>query len=133
MKFNALIPELYVIDFGKSLDFYTKTLEFKLEYQRDNPKFAFISHQGSQIMIQQDDDDEEWHNAKAEYPYGRGLNLEIKTDNIEKIIENLKQHNYPLKRGLQESSYNTIDGVKKQKEILVMDPSGYLLRFAEKK
>jgi lactoylglutathione lyase len=131
MRFNALIPELYVIDFDKSLNFYRDLLKFKVEYTRDNPKFAFLSYQGSQIMIQEDDNDEEWHNGKPEYPYGRGLNLEITTNELDKIIERLKNHNYPLKRGLKESIYLENDIQHKNREILVMDPSGYMLRFSE--
>jgi len=34
MKFNKLIPELSVSDFKKSIDFYTKIIGFKMEYQR---------------------------------------------------------------------------------------------------
>jgi lactoylglutathione lyase len=131
MRFNALIPELYVIDFDKSLNFYRDLLKFKVEYTRDNPKFAFLSYQGSQIMIQEDDNDEEWHNGKPEYPYGRGLNLEITTNELDKIIERLKNYNYPLKRGLKESIYLENDIQHKNREILVMDPSGYMLRFSE--
>ena len=53
MKFNKLIPELSVTNFEKSLEFYTKILGFKIEYKRDESKFAMISFQGSQIMIEE--------------------------------------------------------------------------------
>jgi len=131
MRFNNLIPELYVSDFKKSLIFYTNILDFKIEYQRPLPLFAYLSYQGSQLMIQQEDNDEEWHNGKPEYPYGRGLNFQIETDNIQKIIDSLKKNNYPLKRGVKDSWYkvkNTLHGCR---EILVMDPDGYLLRFSQ--
>lgn len=131
MRFNNILPELYVIDFEKSLRFYIIILGFKLEYQRSDPKFAFLSYQGSQLMIQQEDDDKEWHNGKPEYPYGRGINFQIETDNVQKIIDSLNKNKYPLKRGVKDSWYkvkNTLHGCR---EILVMDPSGYLLRFSQ--
>ncbi len=131
MEFNSLKPELYVIDFEKSLIFYRDILGFKVEYTRENPKFAFLSYQGSQLMIQEEDDDEEWHNGKPEYPYGRGLNLEIETDELDQILKKLEENNYPLKRGIRESTYMENDIPHKHREILVMDPSGYLLRFSE--
>lgn len=131
MKFNNILPELYVIDFQKSLHFYVNILGFKLEYQRPNPLFAFLSYQGSQLMIQQEDDDEEWHNEKPEYPYGRGINFQIETDNIQKIIDSLVQNNYPLKRGIKDSWYKVKNNLHGHREILVMDPSGYLLRFSQ--
>jgi len=131
MRFNNILPELYVIDFQKSLNFYIKILGFNLEYERLDPLFAFLSYQGSQIMIQQEDDDEEWHNGKPEYPYGRGINFQIETEDVQRIINSLAQNKYPLKRGIKESWYkvkNTLHGCR---EILVMDPSGYLLRFSQ--
>ncbi len=132
MRFNNILPELYVVNFEKSLYFYTKILGFKLEYQRPDPKFAFLSYQGSQLMIQQEeDDDEEWHNGKPEYPYGRGINFQIETDNVQKIIDSLNNNNYPLKRGVKDSWYKVKDTLHGCREILVMDPSGYLLRFSQ--
>ncbi len=131
MEYNSLIPELYVLDFEKSLSFYRDILGFKVEYTRENPKFAFLSYQGSQLMIQEEDDDEEWHNGKPEYPYGRGLNLEIETNELDQIIKMLEENSYPLKRGVKVSTYMENDIPHKNREILVMDPSGYLLRFSE--
>ena len=53
LKFNPILPELYISDFEISLHFYVDILGFKLEYKRDNPKFGFLSYQGSQLMIQE--------------------------------------------------------------------------------
>src|SRR5476651_976569 len=105
MEFNTLIPELYFSDFQKSLDFYKNILGFTLEYQREKPLFAFLSYQRSQLMIQEEDDDDEWHNGKPEYPYGRGLNFQIETKDIHKIVDSLQKNQYPLKRGIKDSWY----------------------------
>ena len=43
MKFNSLIPELSVSNIKKSKDFYINILGFKLEYERVEDKFAFLS------------------------------------------------------------------------------------------
>lgn len=131
MRFNNILPELYVIDFQKSLNFYIKILGFNLEYERLDPLFAFLSYQGSQVMIQQEDDDEDWYNGKPKYPYGRGINFQIETDDVQKIIDSLSKNKYPLKRGVKESWYKVKDTLHGCKEILVMDPSGYLLRFSQ--
>lgn len=131
MKFNHLIPELYVSDFQKSLDFYKNVLGFTLEYQRENPLFAFLSYQGSQLMIQEEDNNEEWQNGKPEYPYGRGLNFQIETDNVSKITKSLQINNYALKREVKDSWYKENDILHGCREILVMDPDGYLLRFSQ--
>lgn len=43
MRFNALIPELSVTDIEKSKWFYIELLGFKLEYEREDDKFIFVS------------------------------------------------------------------------------------------
>jgi catechol 2,3-dioxygenase-like lactoylglutathione lyase family enzyme len=131
MKFNPLIPELYVLNFQKSIDFYTQILGFKIEYQREEPRFAFLSYQKSQLMIQQEDDNEDWHNGKPEYPFGRGLNFQIEANNVKQLVDRLKEINYPLKRGLKDSYYKVRDDLYGYREFLVMDPDGYLLRFSQ--
>ena len=129
MRFNNILPELYVIDFKKTLHFYTKILDFKLEYQRPSPLFAFLSYQSSKLMIQQEDADEEWHNGKPEYPFGRGINFQIETDDVQKTIDSLAKNNYPLK--IKDSWYKVKKTLHGCREILVMDLSGYLLRFSQ--
>lgn len=131
MKFNALKPELYVSNFQKSLDFYTNLLEFKVEYQRANPLFAFLSYQEGQLMIQQQGEIENWHNGVPEYPYGRGVNFQIRTDNVLRVVENLEKNKYPITRNIKESWYRENDTLHGCREILVMDPDGYLLRFSQ--
>ena len=51
MKFNSLIPEVSVIDIKESKRFYIDILGFKLEYERPEDKFAFLSLGDIQIMI----------------------------------------------------------------------------------
>jgi catechol 2,3-dioxygenase-like lactoylglutathione lyase family enzyme len=133
MKFKPLKPELYVSNFEKSLHFYSEILDFKVEYTRENPKFAFLSFQGSQIMIQEFDSNEEdeYVTGKFEYPFGQGINFQIDTDNIQELYDSLKEHNYPIRREIQDSWYkvkNTLHGCR---QILVQDPDGYLLRFSQ--
>ena len=82
-KFNALIPELSVSDFKKSLEFYMTILLFKLEYERKADKFAFLSLNESQIMIEERNGN--WETGELIYPYGRGINLQIATNNIDEL------------------------------------------------
>ncbi len=129
MKFNKLIPELYVYDIEKSSKFYVDILGFKVEYERKSDKFIFLSLNGSQIMIQQQN--ETWKTGSLEHPYGRGINFQIEVENAGSLIKLLKDSNWPIKVELKESWYE-INGVNHgQKEFLVMDPDGYLLRFFE--
>lgn len=128
MKFNPLIPELYVSNFQKTLKFYV-SIGFKIEYQRNNPNFAFLSFQKSQIMIQQSEP--EWTTASLEYPFGRGINLQISVHDIDLIFNTFLKIKYPIKSPIEENSYKKGNKTLICKEFLVMDPDGYLLRFSE--
>jgi len=130
MKFLPLLPELYVTDFKNSLHFYIDILGFKIEYQRESPKFAFLSYQVSQLMIQELVAGEK-EKEKLEYPFGRGINFQIKTDNVQEIIDSLKKNSYPLNRGIKDSWYKGGNILYECREILVIDPDGYLLRFSQ--
>ena len=129
MKSNPLTPELYVSDFEKSLIFYTKILGFNIEYQREKPLFAFLSYQESQLMIQEQE--KHWQTGPLEYPYGRGINFQIKTDNLQQLLDNLKRDNYPLKDEPEENWYRVNGLLRGVREFNVMDPDGYLLRFSQ--
>lgn len=133
VRSNSLKPELYVTNFQKSLDFYNKILGFKVEYQREDPLFAFLSYQGSQLMIQEIDpnEDKSFITGNYEYPFGRGINFQIDTSEVEKLAASLKAHNYPLRGDLQDSWYKKGNVLSGCRQILVQDPDGYLLRFSQ--
>lgn len=133
MKSQPLTPELYVSHFQESLDFYTQILHFIVEYQREHPLFAFLSYQGSHLMIQEFDphEDEAFLTGSFEYPLGRGINFQIETDNVQSIADALKAHNYPLRREIQDSWYQVDNILHGCRQILVQDPDGYLLRFSQ--
>ena len=130
MKFLPILTELLVTDFEKSLNFYVDIIGFKVEYTRDDPKFAFLSYNGSQIMIQELKSGEK-EIEKLEYPFGRGINFQIDTKSVQIIIDSLTENNYPIKRGIKDSWYKADNKSYGCREILVMDPDGYLLRFSQ--
>ena len=68
----------------------------QLEYQRVEDIFAFLSFQKVQIMIEKIN--RHWDTGKLEYPFGRGINLQIEADDVEKLAQRLEKENYPLPR-----------------------------------
>ena len=133
MGIKPLKPELYVSNYKKSLLFYSEILGFKIEYTRDNPKFAFLSYRGAHLMIQECDPskEDEYVTGKLEYPFGRGINFQIETNNVQKLNYLLKKNNYPLRMELKDSWYKVKDVLHGSRQILVQDPDGYLLRFSQ--
>ena len=79
MQFNPLIPELTVIDIEKSLNFYTELLPFVVEYQRPEERFALLSLGEAQLMIEERNGC--WESGTLEYPFGRGINFQIRVAN----------------------------------------------------
>ena len=128
MRFNKLIPELTVTNIEKSRIFY-ENLGFKIMYERKEDKFIFLELNENQIMIQEDND--VWETGPLEYPFGRGINISMEVKNVEELKQNLLKINYPLFQDIKESIYRVNEKEYIDKEFLVQDPDGYLLRFTQ--
>jgi len=129
MRFNALIPELTVTDLRASLNFYL-ALGFLLEYERPEDRFAFLSLQGAQLMLEQFHPTG-WNVAPLERPFGRGINLQIEVGNIYPLLEALNDRSYPLYSPIKEYRRRVDSQQIVEREFLVQDPDGYLLRFSQ--
>lgn len=131
MKHNALVPELAVTDFSKSLRFYTEILGFTIAYQREEEGFAYLEHGEAQLMIDQIGQDRTWETGRLEYPLGRGINFEIEVKSIEPILENLNKEGIALFMEVEDKWYRVDESEAGNRQFLVQDPDGYLLRFTE--
>ena len=129
MKFNSLIPELSVSSIETSKDFYVNKLGFKIEYERKEDKFIFISFENNQIMLQEINNN--WSVGLLEYPFGRGINFEMTVSNIDELYNKVKASNITLFKDLMISNYRKDNKTIVQKEFLIQDPDGYLLRFCD--
>ncbi len=129
MKYNSLIPELTVKDIDKTKEFYVKVLQFKVEYERFEDRFVFLSYEGNQMMFEQDNDN--WSVGRLEYPYGRGVNFEMTVSDVESLYKRVLDYGIKPFRDLKVSHYRNGDETIVQKEFLIQDPDGYLLRFTD--
>lgn len=130
INFNKNIPELSVTDLNKSLNFY-KTIGFNIEYERPENKFVFISYGDIQFMLQEISNNDKWQIAPLSYPFGNGINFQLEVTNITQIYNNLKANNYKIAFEIEENWYRQNNKLLGNKEFLVQDPDGYLLRFSE--
>lgn len=127
MDFNKMIPELSVFDIEQTKRFYND-LGFKIEYERPEEKFVFMSFQDSQFMFEQIHDNG-WNVSELTYPLGRGINFSIAVDDIERLYKLVKTLNLEIYRELNRSIYQVNGTEETQTEFLIQDPNGYLLRF----
>ena len=132
MEFNQLIPEFDVFNLEETLHFYVDLLGFKIEYDRKEERFVYLSFEKVQIMVQEIvAGNNKWETGKLEYPLGRGINFEIDVEDITPIYNKLREENYEIFFDIEEHWYRKDNVLLGNKEFLVKDPNGYLLRFSE--
>ena len=129
MNFNKLIPELSVTDINKTREFYVDVLGFKICYERPEDKFIFVEKDGNQIMLEQINDN--WNVGKMEYPFGRGINFEMTISDVDAVYERIEKAGIKLFRKMEVKDYECGNETVHQKQFLIQDPDGYLLRFVD--
>jgi catechol 2,3-dioxygenase-like lactoylglutathione lyase family enzyme len=127
---NPLVPELTVRDLDVSLRFYLRA-GFRIRFKRDNPPFAYLELGQAQIMLEQEHA-EGWNINPLDRPLGRGINLQIEVKDARETLESLAGYAAIVFRKMTDSWYRvSSDNEEGQREFLVQDPDGYLLRFSQ--
>jgi len=130
--FAPLVPELLVRDLAASRRFYCDLLGFQVLYERPEDGFVYLEIAGAQIMLEQFEEGEDyWITGPMTPPFGRGINFEIGVPLLEPLLHGLRSADWPLFRPPEERWYRRDEVQVGQRQFLVQDPDGYLLRFAE--
>lgn len=130
MNKPKLIPELKVLDFKSSLDFYVRLSEFNIVYDRPEEDFAMLEREGAQIMIEgHSNKSRTWTAGVLERPLGLGMSLQIEVSDVNSLYEKFKGANYSIFQEIEEKWYRMGEKETGNKQFLVQDPDGYLLRF----
>lgn len=109
MKFNALIPELSVSDIERTKKFYIDILGFKIEYERPENQFVFVSLGDCQLMLEQVNGN--WDVGELVYPFGRGINLEMTVSNVDALYQRIRDNNISVFREMTISEYRENDSI----------------------
>jgi catechol 2,3-dioxygenase-like lactoylglutathione lyase family enzyme len=129
--FAKLVSELLVEDLGESLYFWCEVLGFEIAYQRPDQKFVYLQRaEGAQVMLCQRSEGR-WETAPMEKPYGRGVMFQIYISSIDPIINRLKDLQVPIYAGPREVWRRYGDREGGRREVIVLDPNGYLVMSAE--
>jgi catechol 2,3-dioxygenase-like lactoylglutathione lyase family enzyme len=129
-QWAALVPELNVTDLARSLAFWVGLCGFRVAYGRPEEGFAYLERERLQVMLETIAPDS-WTTAPLEPPLGRGLNLQMEVSRLAPIADALAAAAWPLFRPPEERWYRVGDREHGQRQLLVQDPDGYLLRFCE--
>lgn len=82
-------------------------------------------------MLQELSNNDKWSLTPLTYPFGNGINFQLEVNNLEEIYKNLKKNDYKIAFDIEENWYRQNDKLLGNKEFLIQDPDGYLLRFSE--
>jgi catechol 2,3-dioxygenase-like lactoylglutathione lyase family enzyme len=128
---TALTPELICTDIKVSLAFYTEVLGFKIQYQREEAGFAMLEHQGARIMLDQYEpgNPRTWIAGPLAAPFGRGMNLQIETEAVDALYAGVQQAGVAIFLPMEEKWYRANACYVGNRQFIVQDPDGYLLRF----
>lgn len=123
-----LVPELLVREIGRSLDFYLRVCGFRVLWQRPEDGFAYLEREGAELMLEEPRG-RIWLAALLEHPYGRGLNLQIEVGDVAALHAAVLAEGLALFLPLEDRWYRTGDVLGGNRQFIVQDPDGYLLRF----
>jgi len=127
---SPLVPELTVANLQRSLSFY-RSAGFSIRFQRDAPPFAYLELGQAQIMLEQENP-EGWTIEPLDRPLGRGVNIQLEVVDAEATLSSLRGIGFLPWRKMQDTWYAISEHFEEgQREFLVQDPDGYLMRFAQ--
>jgi catechol 2,3-dioxygenase-like lactoylglutathione lyase family enzyme len=126
----ALVPELLVTDLDGALSFYRDLCGFRVRYGRPEDGFAYLELGQAQLMLEELDEGS-WLTGALDAPFGRGLNLQIEVEDLAGLAARLEAAGRPLFRPIATEWYRQDDVEHGQRQFLVQDPDGYLLRFVQ--
>ena len=126
----ALVPELYVSDLDASLAFYSEMLGFEIDYTRSDDRFSYLVRGAAALMLEEPIG-RTWLAGPLEVPFGRGMNLQIAVEDVRTLYAICERAQVRIILPLETKAYRRRDDKVSQKQFVVQDPDGYLIRLAE--
>lgn len=127
---SSLVPELGCTDITASRQFYIDVLGFTVKYERPSNGFIYLIRDGVSIMLEPLSEDT-WQLADPTPPLGRGLHFQIIVPSIDTLHADCKAHGVVFVQELEEAWYRGGDVYHGQRQFVIADPDGYILRFAQ--
>lgn len=127
---SPLVPELDVADLKASLAIYVGVFGFRVLAERPEDQFAYLDLEGAQLMVQQAaGPGRRFRTAPLEFPFGRGVNFQIKVADVDDLYRRVVSAGLTAVVPVEERWYRQGDIARGNRQCVVADPDGYLLRF----
>ena len=125
-----LVPELDVSDLDRSLSVYIDVLGFGCHVSRPEERFAYLIREGVHLMLEEAaGPGRRFRTAPLEYPFGRGMNLQIEVADVDALYASVQQAGLSVVIPLEERWYRQDQTEAGNRQFVMADPDGYLLRF----
>jgi catechol 2,3-dioxygenase-like lactoylglutathione lyase family enzyme len=125
-----LIPELDVHNLDKSLAFYVGVLGCEALYERPEERFVFLDFEGARLMLEEAaGPGRRFTTAPLEHPYGRGVNFQIQVADVDDLYARVLAAQSRVVIPIEQKWYRRDDHEVGNRQFVVADPDGYLLRF----
>jgi catechol 2,3-dioxygenase-like lactoylglutathione lyase family enzyme len=127
---NRLIPEFDVAELDRSLRFYCDVIGCEVLYERSEERFVFLNLEGAQFMLEEAaGPGRRFRTAPLEYPFGRGVNIQIQVSNVDTLYQRCLISGLPIVIPLEEKWYRKGEVELGNRQFVIADPDGFLLRF----
>ena len=130
MTAPPVVPELDVADLGRSLSAYVGVLGFEVRISRPEERFVYLVREDVHLMLEEAaGPGRRFRTAPLEYPFGRGMNLQLKVADVDALHASVRQSTLNIIVPLEERWYRQAQTEVGNRQFVVADPDGYLLRF----
>jgi len=130
MTMPSLVPELDVHDLARSLDFYCRVVGFRVRFERPEERFAYLILDDVHLMLEEAaGPGRRFRTAPLEYPYGRGVNFMMRVADVSALCARIEAAGFVPYLPLEDRWYRQDRVENGNRQFVVADPDGYLLRF----
>ena len=129
-RWAPMIPELIVFNYDRTLHFWRDLLGFAVQFDRPSEKLAMLEHpDGAQVMFFEREGS--WETGPFEPPLGRGVVIQVFVTNVDAVAKQITNAGLPFFVAPFEKWRDWGDRLGGQREFLVLDPDGYLVKVAQ--
>jgi catechol 2,3-dioxygenase-like lactoylglutathione lyase family enzyme len=117
-----VVPELDVADLARSVSFYIDALGFRVRFERPEERFAYLTRGPVHLMLEQaDGPGRRYRTAPLEYPFGRGMNLQIQVPDVDRLHAQALRADATIDIPLEKRWYRRGDEEAGNRQFVVID------------